>query len=186
MDEEERRLLDNMLTALKDIRTNQEKQNKIALLDIFLDQNRYLARKVRAGEAYVQPAFFFLTVAGLATVTFTTTCPDGYIAMSHVFISNMSQSGVFSITYSQDGRITPFFTIVRAVPETLELSQLVPYANIVLEWDFTTIVNNDPVQQWLALTSIDTFIRKEVWERDKEELEQASKEFRLLREEQNG
>ncbi|KKM84641.1 hypothetical protein LCGC14_1297140 [marine sediment metagenome] len=178
--------LDKILAALNDVSSNLDKQNKIALLEIFLDQNKYLARKVRAGEAYVNIAFFFLTVPAGATVAFSTTNPDGYVAMSHEFMLDMSQAGVFAIEYYIDGRLTPWLNTTAAVPMRLELAIMVPYDNIVMESDRTSITNNDAAQQWIALASIDTLIRKDVWEKDQQDLDQAAKEFALLRGENNG
>jgi len=174
--------LDSVVTALKDVNSNLEKQNRIALLEIFLDQNRYLAQKVRAGEAYVHIAFFFLNVAAGATVAFATVNPEGYVAMSHEFMLDTSQPGAFTIIYAIDGRLTPWLNTVAAVPMNLELAIMVPYDNIVMESDLTTVTNNDPLQQWLSLASIDTYVRKEVWEADQQDLDLAAKEYALLRE----
>lgn len=138
----------------------------ITQLEYNFDQTRYLAQKVRAGEAVVNKGSGFAVIAPGATFSFTLRNPAGYVWIVHFLSIRASQDGVFEVIITTDGGLLPYLYMPRGVEGDINLNQTVPYDLVVKETATFTYINHDTLPQWGASTWIATYLRKDVWERD--------------------
>lgn len=161
------------------LNSNIEKLLAISQLEYNFDQTRYLAGKVRAGEAVINKGAAYQLVAPAATFTVTLTNPTGFVLILHYLSAQASQNAVFELTITIDNQLEPWIFIPRFVDTELFISQVIPYDFVVKENTTIAYRNLDALPQWGVTTFIGTHLRKDVWERDIAIMNESAKIFRL-------
>lgn len=163
---------DDILATLKNLLAIQQ-------VEYNYDQTRYLAAKVRAGQAYFSKTWVYIPLGAGASTTVTITNPAGYISIWHWLQGRTSQNGVIEITVMKDDSLEPWLYVPRAVDMDLNITALVPYDLIMNDHISITFTNHDALAQWGVIGDISTFVRKDVWEADLAVMNKMAQQFAM-------
>ncbi len=168
---------EEMVILLKELKAVANKQLEVAGLEFALDPLRYINRKLRTGEALPYTGAYYQLIAPGATFAFTFTNPSGYVWIAIFQRIEVSQNGVFEFAGYLDDAITPTLYIQRLVSHTINWSEALPFGFVIKETTTMTYVNHDIAPQWLSVTSMGIFLRKDVWERDSKLMDEAAERY---------
>ena len=131
--------IEEVVQQLKELNATNRRLLEVQGLQFALEPTRYVARKLRSGEAIAQVGFWYQLVGAGATATIQRTNPEGYVAIMIFEGMRVSQNGVFEFTRMVDDQIIPEVNIPRAVDFDFSWSEAIPFALVVK--DMTTISN---------------------------------------------
>lgn len=163
---------DDILAVLKDLRT-------IAQAEYNYDQTRYLATKVRAGQAILDKIWLYTPLGAGATTTLVFPNPAGFIGIAHFVQLRVSQSGVIELTLMKDDALEPWLYVPRTVDADLDITDLLPYDLVIRDQVSLTFTNHDAIAQWVVYGSIGSHVRKDIWEADEAEMNQMAQQFAM-------
>lgn len=159
--------LEDVVQQLKELNITAKRQLEISGLDFALEPFRYIARKLRTGEAIPNVLSYYQLIApfpGAFTVTFAN--PTGYVWIGIFQSIEVSQNAVFEFTGFVDDEILPKSYVPRMVSHVINWSGTIPFGHVIKETTTLTFVNHDIAPQWISVDSMGIFLRKDVWERD--------------------
>ncbi len=165
---------------LRDLNATTRKQLEISGLDFALEPSRYITRKLRTGEAVPSTAAYYQLVAPAATFAITTVNPVGSVWIGIHQSIHVSQNGVFEFTVMMDDNIFPSLHIPRLISYEIEWNRVLPFINIVKDSTTITYENHDIANQWISITSIGIYLRKDIWERDIKLMDEAAERYMHL------
>ena len=158
--------LDDVFNQLKELNDTSKKQLEIAGLGFALEPLRYIARKLRTGEAKQATSAYYQAVVAGGTFALTLGNSPGYVFLPVVQSIEVSQNAVFEFTAFLDDAIIPSLYIPRLVTNEIHWTQVLPFGFIMKETGLVTFVNHDIATQWVSVVSFGVQLRKEVWERE--------------------
>ncbi len=158
--------LEEVVQQLKELNATARKQLEISGLEFALEPFRYIARKLRTGEAIPNVLSYYQLIvpAGVFTVTFAN--PTGYVWIGIFQSVEVSQNAVFEFTGFVDDEILPKSYVPRMVSHVINWSVTIPFGHVIKETTTLTFVNHDIAAQWISVDSMGIYLRKDVWERD--------------------
>ena len=151
---------------LTEIRDTLNKLLDISGLDFALEPTRYIARKLRSGEAISDKGVYYQLIGAGVTFTLAARNPEGYVWIGLWESARVSQEGVIEFTRIVDDEILPWIYIPRLSNYEFNWSTTIPFGLVVRETLAVTYTNHDAAPQWLAGGWIGVYLRKDVWERD--------------------
>jgi len=167
-----------MLTEIND---NLKKLVEIAGLDFALEPTRYIARKLRTGEAIPLVESYYQPFAPApAAHTFTFINPVGYVWIALFQSIEVSQNGVIELTAYLDDAIVPLLYIPRLVSHTMNWAASLPFSFVMKQTGLITYVNHDAAAQWISVSSMGVYLRKDVWEEDSKLMDMAAEKYAHL------
>jgi len=151
---------------------------EISGLTFALDPLRYIARKLRSGEAFrdIGQGYFPIGPAP-ATITIQMTNPEGYVWLGLREGLRFSQQAVIEYTRLIDGTPLPWVYVPRAVDLDIDWSETMPFGVIIKETYGAIYTNHDPFAQWIINGWYGAYIRKEVWEHDSRLMDIAAESY---------
>jgi len=169
--------LEEIALQLKELKAVAEKQLEVAGLEFALDPFRYIARKLRTGEAIPNTLSWYQLIAPGATFALTFNNPAGYTWIGIAQSVEVSQNGVFEFTGWLDDEILPASYIPRMVSHIINWSVTIPFGHVIKETTTMTFTNHDIANQWVQADSMGIFLRKDVWERDSKLMDEAAERY---------
>lgn len=167
-----------MLTEIND---NLKKLVEIEGLDFALEPTRYITRKLRTGEAIPAMGSYYQAIAPFpGTFVFTFTNPVGYVWIAIFQSIAVSQNGVIEFIGILDDAIAPAMYIPRLVSHTINWSEALPFGFVVKQTGVITYVNHDAAAQWISVSSMGVYLRKDVWEEDSKLMDMAAEKYTRL------
>lgn len=130
------------------------------------DQTRYLASKVRAGQASFWKAWLYIPLAAGASTTITVPNPAGYISILHFFQARFSQQASVEATVMKDSALEPWLYVPRGVDVDFNITSILPYDLVMTDHLTVTLDNHDALPQWVVIGEAGSFVRKDVWLKD--------------------
>lgn len=169
--------IEEAVQQLKELNATNKKLLEIQGLQFALEPTRYIARKLRSGEAISQVGFWYQLVGGGATAIIQRTNPAGYVAIIIFEGMRVSQNGVLELIRMVDDQIIPEVNIPRAVDFDFNWSETIPFALVVRDVTTISITNHDAADQWMMGGFILVLLRKDVWERDSKLMDMAAERY---------
>ncbi len=169
--------IEEAVKELKELNATNRRLLEIQGLQFALEPTRYIARKLRSGEAISQVGLWYQLVGAGATAIIQRRNPEGYVAVMIFEGMRVSQNGVFEFTRIVDDAIIPEVYMPRAVEFEFNWSETIPFALVVRDMTTISIVNHDAAEQWMVGGFILVLLRKDVWERDSKLMDRAAERY---------
>ncbi|MBA7715800.1 hypothetical protein ES703_124858 [subsurface metagenome] len=169
--------IEEAVKELKELNATNRKLLEIQGLQFALEPTRYIARKLRSGEAISQVGFWYQLVGGGATAIIQRRNPEGYVAIIITEGMRVSQNGVFEFIRMVDDQIIPEVNIPRAVDFDFSWAETLPFSLVVRDMTTISITNHDAADQWMMGGFILALLRKDVWERDSKLMDMAAERY---------
>lgn len=169
-----------MVATLDDVLSTLNRILRIQMAEYNYDQTRYLASKVRAGQAVVNKGVFFQSIAPGGNFSLVIPNPPGYVQIGHGLWFRTSQSGVIELTLAIDNVTIPPWLYAPVVFDIdLVVQEILPYNMVVNNQASYVAINHDASAQWFAAFYVSTLLRKDVWQADLAEMNQLAQQFGL-------
>lgn len=169
--------IEEVVQQLKELNNTQRKILELEGLEFALEPLRYIARKLRTGEALPSTASYYQLIAPAATFAITFTNPAGYVWIGIFQGIAVSQNGIFEFTAMVDDGLLPVMYIPRVTPYVINWNLALPFVHIIKDTTTIIYVNHDIANQWVSVISVGTYLRKEVWERDSKLMDEAAEKY---------
>ena len=135
-------------------------------MEFALDPSRYIARKLRSGEAFSDKGAYYQLIAPGGTFGNVSVNPEGYVWVGLWETARVSQEGVIEFTRMVDDELLPWMYIPRLVNFEFSWSSTLPFGLVVKEVISFIYTNHDVAAQWVFGGWVGAYLRKDVWERD--------------------
>lgn len=162
---------------LEALNTTMKSLLEITGLDFAFDPMRYVAWKLRSGEAYADRGSYYQLLGPGATFTGTFIMPEGYVWVGIREGVTVSQNGVIELTRTVDGAALPWMYVPRLVTGEFNWAETLPFGFVIRQVSVVTYTNHDLVNQWLVGGYFGIYLRKDVWERDSKVMDLAAAKY---------
>lgn len=169
--------MEEMVQQLKELNATTKKLLEVSGLQFAIEPLRYIARKLRTGEAIPRVSSIYQLIAPGATFTLVTTNPTGYVWLGIFQSIEVSQNGVIEFTGYVDDEIIPSSYVPRMVSHIINWSETIPFGHVIKERSRMIFVNHDIANQWLSANAMAVYLRKDVWERDSKLMDEAAEKY---------
>ncbi|MBA7680440.1 hypothetical protein ES703_88756 [subsurface metagenome] len=169
--------MDIIAEKLDELNNNIKKLLEIEGLAYATEPLRYIARKLRSGEAIADKGMYYQLIAGGDTFALTSRNPEGYVWIGIMEGMRVSQNGVFEFTRMVDDELLPWLYIPRAAEFDFNWSQVLPFGFVIREVATVIFTNHDGANQWVIGGYIGAYLRKDVWERDSRAMDLAAEKY---------
>lgn len=146
-------------------------------VDFAFDPMRYIAWKLRSGEAYPDRGSYYqlLGPAGVFIANFI--MPEGYVWIGIWEGVVVSQNGVFESNRMVDGAVLPWMWVPRVASGEFHWAQSHPFGFVIKNISVVTITNHDAFNQWFIGGYFGMYLRADVWERDSKIIDQVAEKY---------
>ncbi|MBA7696070.1 hypothetical protein ES703_104712 [subsurface metagenome] len=172
--------MEEIALQLKELNATTKKQLEVQGLQFALEPARYIARKLRSGEATAAIGFWYQLVGAGATFTIQNVNPEGYVMLLISEGMRVSQNGVFEFTRYVDDGILPQIYIPRSVDFDFSWAETLPFSFVIRNMTTHICTNHDVAAQWITGAFIAVYLRKDVWERDSKLMDLAAERYMYL------
>lgn len=162
---------------LAEIRDTMNKMLEVSGLEFALDPTRYIARKLRSGEAISDKGSYYQLIAGGGTFTLVATNPAGYVWIGLWETARVSQEGVIEFTRYVDDELLPWLYVPRLGTFEFNWSATIPFGLVARENLTLSYTNHDAAPQWIVGGWIGAYLRKDVWERDSKYMDLVAEKY---------
>ena len=169
--------LEEAVLQLKELNATTKKLLEVSGLQFTLEPLRYIARKLRTGEAMPRVSSIYKLFTPGETFTLVSTNPAGYVWLGVFQSIEVSQNGVFEFTGYVDDEIIPSSYVPRMVSHIINWSETIPFGHVIKDKSTMTYVNHDVADQWLVGDAMAIYLRKDVWERDSKLMDIAAERY---------
>ncbi len=169
--------IEEAVQELKELNRTNKRLLEIQGLQFALDPTRYIARKLRSGEAIATVGAWYQLVAAGDTFTIQQTNPEGYVAIMISEDLRVSQNGVFELTRYVDDGILPQIYIPRATDFFFSWAENLPFSFVGKDMATLICTNHDVADQWLIGMFLLVYLRKDVWEKDSKLMDEAAEKY---------
>lgn len=146
-------------------------------LDFAFDPMRYVAWKLRSGEAYADRGSYYQLLAPAESFIGTFIMPDGYVWVGIREGVTVSQNGVIELIRTIDGAALPWMYVPRLVTGEFNWAETLPFGFVIRQVSVVTYTNHDIANQWLVGGYFGIYLRKDVWERDSKVMDLAAAKY---------
>ena len=168
---------EDLIQELRELQTINRQHLEILGLEFAFDPLRYIARKLRTGEAEWLGGRFYQLVAAGATFTITLTNPTGYVWIPIFQSVDVSQNAVFELAAWVDDLLFPPLHLPRLSSFEFKWTETLPFGFIVKETATYICINHDIAAQWISTLTLGINLRKDVWERDSRLMDEAAERY---------
>ena len=169
--------MEDIALQLKELNATTRKLLEVSGLRFALEPTRYIARKLRSGEAIATIGAWYQLVAAGETFTLITTNPEGYVALIIFEELKVSQNGVFELTRYVDDGVLPQTYIPRASDLFFSWAENLPFSFVGKDKSTLILHNHDLANQWLSGMFLLVYLRKDVWEKDSKLMDEAAEKY---------
>lgn len=169
--------LEEIALQLKELNATTRQLLEVSGLQFALEPLRYIARKLRTGEAIPRVTSTYQVVAPGATFALTIANPAGYVWIGIYQSVEVSQNGVFEFTGYVDDEIIPKTYIPRGVSHIINWSETIPFGHVIRDRTTLIVTNHDIANQWVVTANMAIYLRKDVWERDIKLMDRAAEKY---------